>query len=88
MAYPASFDESNDVLGAPPNGMGDDECEALSILRTQTANGTPCIVSCWKLTADELAEISATGRVWLVVAGQRMFPVSVHGEWPETVLRG
>ncbi len=76
-----SFDESNVVLGRP-EGMSDDECSCLSVLRTETDGGTPVVVSCWKLTADELQEIIRTGRVWLTVCGQTMPPVTVDGKRP------
>ena len=81
MAVPTSFDESNAVFGAP-KVMGE-ECEALSVLVTNMPDtGTPAIVSCWKLTAEELAEINRTGRVWLCVAGHTMMPVFITGEKP------
>lgn len=79
MGFPASFDESNAVLGAPNVELAD-EVLCLSILRTKTENGTPVIVSCWKFTAEEMEEISRTGRVWLVVAGHTMPPCLLQGQ--------
>lgn len=81
MAYPASFDESNAVLGRPP-GMTDEECSPLSILRTLTADGQPIVVSCWKLTADEMDEVKRTGRVWLGIHGETMPPAWIAGQKP------
>lgn len=78
---PCSFDESNLVLSRPES-MGADECEALSVLRTQTHSGAPIILSCWKLTTAELAELNRTGRVWLLVYGQTMPPVALTAEKP------
>ena len=46
------------------------------------ASGIPVVVSCWKMTAEELAEINRTGRVWLVVWGVTQPPVSLCGEKP------
>jgi hypothetical protein len=81
MAVPASFDESNAVLGKPPD-MGHDECTCLSVLRTETESGTPVVVSCWKLTHEELEEVCRTGRVWLTVVGETMPPVAVDVTQP------
>ena len=78
---PTSFAEFNAVLGRPAD-MGDEDCSCLAVLRTRTYGGLPAVVSCWKLTAEELAEINRTGRVWLTVVGKTMSPVSVDGLRP------
>lgn len=72
----ASFDESNHVLGRPVD-MTDDECDPLSVAIVQFADGIPGVVSCWKLTQDEVDEFTRTGRIWLTVLGATMPPVSV-----------
>lgn len=77
----ASFDESNTVLGKPKD-MNDGECSCLSVLRTKTMSGIPVVVSCWKLTQEELEEITRTGRVWLTVIGETMPPVALDGNRP------
>jgi hypothetical protein len=84
MAVPASFDESNAVLGKPSD-MTHDQCEALSILRVQYEDGTPVVYSCWKLTPAELEEINRTGRVWLGIVGVTMPPAFIAGEKPLVV---
>lgn len=81
MALPSSFHESNDVLGKP-HSMSHDQCESLSILRTETVGGIPCILSCWKVTKEELAEINRTCRVWVTVAGETHPPIAVDGVAP------
>jgi hypothetical protein len=81
MAVPASFEESNAVLGKPAD-MSADECEALSVLRVQYPDGKIAVVSCWKLTAEELAEINRTGRVWLTIMGVTMPPAFIGGTKP------
>lgn len=81
MAEAASFDESNAVLGRPQS-MTDDECQALCVCRTQTEDGQPVVISCWKVTAEELAEIQRTGRIWLMLWGQTMPPAFVTGQKP------
>lgn len=77
---PASFPESEHALGGP-DGMSPDECEALSV-RHGTMDGKPVVISCWKLTAEELAEVNRTGRVWLGVLGTTMPPVFLDGLKP------
>lgn len=83
MAEACGFDESDAVLGPPP-GMSAEECQALQILRI--SDGThPIVVSCWKLTKDELDEINRTGRVWLMIWGETMPPAAVSGTKPFSV---
>ena len=62
------------VLGAP-TGM-DDSCDPLTVCRTEW-DGMPVVVSCWKVTPEELAEIQRTGRVWLAIWGESMPPAWV-----------
>ena len=81
MAFPASFEESNAALGKPHDMLGDD-CEALSVVRGETTNGHPVVISCWKLTAEELAEVNQTGRIWLGIYGRTMPPTFIDGTNP------
>lgn len=81
MAFPAGFDEANGILDKPL-GMNYDECECLSVLRANYGNGTPVVISCWKLTLEEMAEVQRTGRVWLAIYGVTMPPAIVHGVKP------
>lgn len=76
---PSSFDESDDFLN-PPDDMKDD-CLPLSIARREV-DGYPGVISCWRPTAEELAEINKTGRVWLIVVGPTMPPVMLDGIKP------
>jgi hypothetical protein len=85
MAVPSSFVESNEVLDKPRE-MSREECDALAVLRTETVNGFPAIVSCWKLTREELDEINKTGRIWLSVIGNNMPPVYLAGTKPFTMM--
>lgn len=83
---PASFDESNGFLSKPPD-MTNDQCESLSVWRGNTeiedaGAAMPTVVSCWKLTAEELVEVNRTGRVWLWVIGVTMPPVILTGHKP------
>ena len=72
MAQPLEFPEVNLRL------VGEGDTGYLPVHRDQE---TGVKVSCWELTADELAEISATGKVWLHVWGGHP-PVCVSGEDP------
>jgi hypothetical protein len=76
-----AFDEENCVLG-PPKGVGHDRCESISVWKGPLENGTPVVISCWKLTKEELEEVNRTGRVWLMVWGESMPPVALKGVNP------
>lgn len=76
MGAPVQFEGANMLLRAPEGA------ENVSDMHTFT-NGM-CSVSCWELSADELAEINRTGRVYLsVFSGRTQPPVFVGDE--ETV---
>lgn len=72
MAEPAAFPEANDVLRAPP-GMED----VVTRLPIRRADG--CVISCWRFSAEEIAEILRTGVAWLAVMGQTHPPLMVSG---------
>jgi hypothetical protein len=80
VAYPASFNESNGVLGCP-QGLTEEQFSPLSICRGRIGE-LPVVISCWRLTPEELAEINRSGRVWLKTLGTNMAPTSVHGVSP------
>lgn len=79
--YPAGFDESNQVLSRPDN-MTDDQCGPLSVYKGAYQDGTPCVISCWKMTKAEMEEVIETGRVWISVIGASMPPLYVGGTNP------
>lgn len=60
MSKPVNFREANIILG-PPKG-GEDTVQPLPVRRL---DGT--LVSCWRLSPRELAEVQRTGCVWLAV---------------------
>lgn len=76
---PTSFAESNGTLD-PPRGM-EDCCDPLAVAYGKL-NEMPVVVSCWKLTKEELEEINRTGRVWLVVVGETQPPVALQVKKP------
>lgn len=79
--HATSFDESNGYLGPPP-GMTPEEVFSLSVFRGIDAENRSVVISCWKLTKEELEEVNRTGRVWLGVLGYTMPPVWVEGLSP------
>ena len=78
---PTSFEESNAVL-EKPKGMSEDLCEALSVFVGASSDGVPVVVSCWKLTKDEVDTLIRTGRVWMVIVGHSMQPAFLTAESP------
>jgi len=78
---PVAFAEANMVLDKP-DCMSRDQCEPINVCVGQSGN-VNVIISCWKLTKEELEEINRTGRVWLHVLGTQMPPVIVNGIKPE-----
>jgi hypothetical protein len=77
----ASFPEANVVLDKPDD-MTREQCEPANVLRTVTSDEMPVVISCWKVTQEELEEIQRTGRVWLMVYGVTMPPVVLCGVRP------
>ncbi|RVM91480.1 hypothetical protein [Sinorhizobium meliloti] len=76
MGIPVQFSGANMLLRAPEGA------ENVSDMHTFT-NGM-CSVSCWELSAEELAEVNRTGRIYLsVFSGRTQPPVFVGDE--ETV---
>lgn len=78
MAQPLAFPEAN-LIFYPPSGMEDD------VLPLHVKRGDSCLISCWKLSAEELSEIQATGVVWLSVLGWGLPPVMVSGRREEVI---
>ena len=76
-----AFDEENSLLHPPPN-MRAEDCETISVFQGTTSHGIPIVVSCWKLTKEELEEVKRTGRVWLTVLGVTMQPAVIEGISP------
>lgn len=71
---PTSFDESDAVL-SKPNDMID--CEPLSIMRGDMEGVGPVVISCWKITREELDEFNRTGRIWVCIPGVTQPPIAL-----------
>lgn len=78
MAEAAAFDEGNTILD-PPTGVSLEDCDVLNVCKGVLPNGIPVVISCWKITTEELEEITRTGRIWLMVWGDTMPPAAVVG---------
>lgn len=78
---PTAFDGENLVLDKPPT-MSADECGAISMRRDVTPSGMPIMISCWKITKEELEILAKTGRIWLTICGNLVPPVRLTVERP------
>lgn len=78
---PIEFPESNSTLGKPEN-MTDEQCGPLPVHRHVTADNFPALISCWKLSPEELEEVNRTGVVYVNTLGQTLAPFSVMGHNP------
>jgi hypothetical protein len=81
-----SFPEENLILEAPL-GVTAEQCQPLPVytglLKVEGfKEEVPAIISCWKVTKEELEEIRRTGRIWLFVYGRGMPPVALSGKNP------
>jgi hypothetical protein len=81
-----SFPEENLIL-EPPLNVTAEQCNMLPVYTGMIeAEGfkkkVPAIISCWKVTKEELEEIQCTGRIWLYVYGRGMPPVALSGKSP------
>lgn len=71
---PTSFKETNQLLGAGNNPGTGDLPIARSLMDIE-GKPVPCIVSCWKLSPEELQRIQETGKVWVTIMGVSMPPI-------------
>lgn len=78
MAESSSFEQSNFVFDKPVDWTYD-QCIALSVFKGFNGFNQPVVISCWKLTKEELEEVNKTGRIWLYIYGEGMPPVSIEG---------
>jgi hypothetical protein len=72
MAHPIDFAEANLRL-LPPEGQED------SVIAMSAFRDGGVIISCWRLSAEDLRRIAETGEIWLSIAGHTAPPVLVTG---------
>ncbi len=78
---PTTFPEHNFVY-TKPKGMTDEQCGDLPVHKGKDTYGNNVIVSCWKLSKEDIEEINQTGTLWILVAGQSMPPIIPSTENP------
>lgn len=61
---PSDFDHSNREY-VKPQGWTDEQCSSLHVFQGVTEEGHPLIISCWKPTPEEIADLVAGKSVWL-----------------------
>lgn len=78
------FPECN-VQYNPPKGF-EDEMEPLPAwkgeVRYQDGTRQTEVISCWKLSPEEIEEVKKTGEVWLSIHGEVVPPVRIDGIKP------
>ena len=79
--FTSGFEEENAVFH-PPQGMSAQDVETVGVFKGKNTNGHKVIISCFKVTPEELDEITRTGRVWLHILGWDMPPCSLSGHHP------
>jgi hypothetical protein len=83
---PIDFPERNFVFGKPKE-MTDEQCMSLPVWKGDTliddaGKVYPCIISCWKLSKEDLDEIHRTGKIWLSINAEGMPPFMLFTEDP------
>lgn len=79
MAEPVGFDGANDILRAPKGQEA--SCSDLPIFRSVDPNTRGhMLISCWRLTPDELRAINETGVIWFSAQGVTHPPIVISGE--------
>jgi len=74
---PIKFPDANASLSRPA-GTAKDDCGLLPIHRTDDGR----IVTCWKLTDDDLKIIFETKQIWVQVMDSTMPPICLHTDNP------
>ena len=82
MAAPIHFPEANAVLVGSPEDKAAGIVLDLPTHRYQDLDGNRHVISCWRFTPEELAEIARTGCAWLHSWGHTHPPVSIGGTTP------
>lgn len=85
---PTTFEQQNKIY-TKPEGWTDEQCSDLPVWHGQApiddkGNMSPAIISCWKLSKEDMEEIQRTGVIWLSISSTGMPPVSLFTENPFT----
>lgn len=71
---PTDFPYSNRTY-VKPEGWTDEQCKTLETYQGINEDNHPLIISCWKPTPEEIADIVAGKPVWLHILTQVQPPV-------------
>jgi hypothetical protein len=82
LAEPTDFPESNLTLVGTPEDKAAGTVIDLPTHRYRDLDGNQHVISCWKLTVDEIAEILRTGVIWFHAWGHTHPPISIQGTCP------
>jgi hypothetical protein len=75
------FPQVNRRLG-PPKGMTEEQCFTLPVCISKDSEGKDVVLSCWKLSDEELEKLKVDGVIWLGILGTNMQPVYLTIENP------
>lgn len=70
------------IAGLEEEHIDGENYKVLPAARSETDEGGPCIISRWRLSAEERDRVIAGEDLFLVVVGERMVPVQLHVGWP------
>ena len=62
--------------------MTDEQCMPLPVFKGTDTEGTPLILSCWRLSKEDFEDIQKSGVIWLSIVSSGMPPVSLFTENP------
>jgi hypothetical protein len=85
---PTTFEGCNKVY-SKPKGWTDDQCSDLPVWEGRApiddkGNTVPTIISCWKLSKEDLEEVQRTGVIYLSICTTVQPPVPLFTENPFT----
>jgi hypothetical protein len=83
---PVDFPERNFVYQKPKDWT-DEQCSDLPVWKGDApiddeGNKAPVIISCWRLSKEDLEETQRTGLIYLSISGAGMPPVALFTENP------
>lgn len=78
---PTTFEHANFVY-TKPKGMTDEQCFDLPVYKGIDQDKNPVIISCWKLSKEDLEDVQKSGCVYLQIVSYAMPPVVLYTENP------
>lgn len=70
------------IAGVDEEHLDGERFALLPIARGVSESDGPCIISRWRLSAEERDRVIAGQDIFLCVIGERMQPVQLHVGWP------